>query len=117
MVGSRCGDVDDGIRLVRPHSSVNRLPLIMRKDAGMTGLFSTSPLQRERGQLSSLADQPRGQLSLAEALCHSLVRNGDMTELAQCLAPRKQIYVLPVEMDIETKRALDHGETISVWRR
>ena len=70
------------------------------------------------GQLTNhpLLHQPQGQLSLANALRDPPVRKSALTGLAQCLAPQKQIYVLSVEMDIETKRALDHGETISVWR-
>ena len=66
--------------------------------------------------LSQFSSPPQGQLSLADALRHSPARKPALTGLAQCLAPQKQIYVLSVEMDIETRRALDHGETISVWR-
>ena len=66
--------------------------------------------------LSRFSSPPQGQLPLANALRDPPVRKSALTELAQCLAPQKQIYVLSVEMDIETKRALDHGGTISVWR-
>ena len=72
----------------------------------MTGLSALRPFP----------PPPQGQLSLANALRDPPVRKSALTELAQCLAPQKHIYVLSVEMDIETKRALDHGETISVWR-
>ena len=66
--------------------------------------------------LSRFSSPPQEQLSLANALCAPPVRKSALTGLAQCLAPQKQIYVLSVEMDLETKRALERGETISVWR-
>ena len=84
----------------------------------MTGLRYLDP----PGALSPWANglgtssRPRGQLSLADALRRPPVRRSAFAGLAQCLAPQKQAYVLSVEMDIETKQALDRGETISMWR-
>ena len=72
----------------------------------MTGLSALHPF-------SSL---PQGQLSLADALRAHPVRKSALTGLAPCLAPQKQVYELSVEMDLETKRAFDRGDTISVWR-
>ena len=61
-----------------------------------------------------ISSRPRGQL--ADTLRHPPVRQSALAGLAQCLAPQNQTYVLSVEMDIETKHALDRGETISMWR-
>ena len=78
----------------------------------MTGLLSRNRI----GVLTTPWPQPRGQLSLAEALSNHPVRKPARRGLGQCLTPRKQAYMLPVEMDAETKLALDRGETISIWR-
>ena len=66
--------------------------------------------------LSRFSSPPQGQLSLADALSDPPVHESAMKNLASCLAAQKQTYLLSVAMDIETKLALDRGETISLWR-
>ena len=70
----------------------------------MPGLFSTLPFQSD--QVSALA----------EILSRSPSRRPTLKGLAPCLDPRKQTYVLSVEMDAQTKNAFDRGDPISVWR-
>ena len=82
--------VDGAQRLALCHLSINRLPLTMRKAAGMTGLFST--LQREQGRLSSLADQPRGQLSLVDAL-RPPVRQSALSGFGQHMVPKNGLVM------------------------
>ena len=53
--------------------------------------------------------------TLADALRRYPVRQSARTGLAQCLAPQKQTNELyRLAMDLETRLALDRGETIAV---
>ena len=69
MVGSQCGYMSTVRSLAPRLLSVNRLPLTMRKETGMTGLRYLNPPSTAFPQLSPLASVlgasslPRGQLS------------------------------------------------------
>ena len=69
--------------------------------------------------LSALSPfSPPSQSALAKALSNYPARSRKpaLNGLAQCLTPQKRTYLLSVEIDIETKLALDRGETVSLWR-